>query len=241
MVWKIVKKYFPLLFILTLLFLFYLLDFNRFFSFNYLKEQRMELLSWVEKYPIRAPMLYMLTYAFLTAISFPGGAFFTIFGGFLFGQPFSTLYVVIGATIGACTIFLAAQTAFRDLFRQFVLPYLGRMEKELSTNAVSYLFFLRLVPLFPFWIVNIAPAFFDIPLRTFFITTFFGIIPGTFVFTQAGVGLGAILDQGERFSLQAILNPQVKIALFALGVFALIPILLRKLKLSKEKDSAHKE
>jgi uncharacterized membrane protein YdjX (TVP38/TMEM64 family) len=95
---------------------------------------------------------------------------------------------------------------------------------------VSYLLFLRLVPLFPFWLVNLAPAFLGIPLRTFVWTTFIGIIPGAFVFAQAGAGLGAILDSNQGLSINGIFNWQVKIALIALGIFALIPILVKKIR-----------
>ena len=91
-------------------------------------------------------------------------------------------------------------------------------------------FFLRLVPLFPFWLVNLAPAFLGVSLKTFVWTTFIGIIPGTFVFAQAGAGLGAILDSDQGFSIQGVFNWQVKIALIALGIFALIPIIVKKFK-----------
>ena len=96
--------------------------------------------------------------------------------------------------------------------------------------------FLRFVPLFPFWIVNIAPAFFGVRLRTFVWTTLVGIAPGSFVFTLAGAGLETIFDTNQPFSISAIFNTQMKIALSLLGVFALVPILIKKIKKSRDRN-----
>ena len=97
------------------------------------------------------------------------------------------------------------------------------MEMGFQKNAVSYMLFLRLFPVFPFWLVNLAPSIFGIPLWTFFWTTAIGIIPATYVFTQIGQGLGAVFDTQGAFSIDAVLNRDVKIALCALGIFVLLP------------------
>jgi uncharacterized membrane protein YdjX (TVP38/TMEM64 family) len=104
------------------------------------------------------------------------------------------------------------------------------MEKGFNENAASYMLFLRFVPLFPFWVVNLAPAFFGVPLRTFLWTTFIGIIPGSFVFTLAGSGLEKVFEMGQDFSLGALFNTELKIALSLLGVLALVPILVKKFR-----------
>jgi uncharacterized membrane protein YdjX (TVP38/TMEM64 family) len=143
--------------------------------------------------------------------------------------------VLIGATIGATLLFLAARTALGESLRKKAGPLLTKMEKGFKENAVSYLLFLRFVPLFPFWLVNLAPAFFNVPLRTFVWTTAVGILPGAFVFTQAGAGLNAIFENEGVFSVHTILNTQLKIALVCLGIFALIPVAIKKYRARKTK------
>jgi len=103
------------------------------------------------------------------------------------------------------------------------------MRNGFQKNAASYFLFFRLVPPFPFWLVNLAPAFLGVSMWTFVWTTFVGIIPGAFVFTQAGAGLGEILKQNQELSLSTLFNFQVKVALIALGFFALLPIFIKKL------------
>ena len=103
------------------------------------------------------------------------------------------------------------------------------MRKGFQENAASYLLFLRFVPLFPFWAVNVVPAFLEVPLKTFAWTTCVGIIPGAFALTQAGAGLGALLDSGKALSLDALFNRQIQVALIALGLFALLPVVIKKM------------
>lgn len=227
------KKLLPLLIIITLMALAYALGLEKWLTFENLKAHHSAMKTFVAEHPIATPLLYIALYIVMTALSIPGGALLSVTGGFLFPQPWSTLYVVIGATIGASFIFLAARTALAEFLFKKAGPLLKKMQKGFEDNAVSYMFFLRLIPLFPFWLVNIAPAFFGVKFRTYFWTTCLGIIPGAFVFTQAGVGLGAILESGDSFSLETIFNWQIRIALIALALFALIPVVYKKFKHKK--------
>lgn len=225
-----IKKWIPLFIIIVLMAIAYFSGILRYFSFDTLKMHRQALVALVSAHWFLSSLLFILLYIVVAALSLPIGVFISLIGGFLFPQPYSTLYIVIGATIGASLIFLAARTALGDLLKKKAGGLLTKIETGFRENGVSYLLFLRLVPLFPFWLVNIAPAFLGVSLRTFVWTTFVGIIPGSFVFAQAGEGLGAILDSGEGFSLKGIFNWQVRIALIALGIFALIPIVVKKLR-----------
>ncbi len=227
---KKLLKWFPLVLLLILMALAYFFDLPNYLSFETLKAHRQKITQFVEAHWLITPFLFIAIYIVVTALSLPVGIFLSLLGGFLFKQPFSTLYVVIGATLGACLIFLIAKTSVGNFLREKAGKRLKKMEKEFQENGVSYLLFLRFVPLFPFWLVNIAPAFFGISLITFAWTTFVGITPGAFVFTQAGTGLGAILDVGKEFSLEAVFNWQIRIALLALGIFALIPVIVKKIK-----------
>ncbi len=225
-----IKKWIPLLVIVTLMIIAYFSGILHYFTFEKLQMHRHTIVAFVSEHWLLSPLLFILLYIIIAALSLPVGAFLSLIGGFLFPQPFSTLYIVIGATIGASLIFLAAKTAIGDLLKKKAGRLLTKIETGFRENGISYLLFLRLVPLFPFWLVNLAPAFLGVPLRTFVWTTFIGIIPGTFVFAQVGAGLGAILDSNQGFSIHGIFNWQVKIALIALGVFALIPIVIKKMK-----------
>lgn len=202
----------------------------RFLSFDSLKHAHHELQAYVGAHPILTPFLFIAIYIASTALSVPGGVFLSLIGGFLFPQPLSTLYVLIGATIGATLLFLAAKTALGESLYKKAGPLLKKLKTGFHKNVASYLLFLRFVPLFPFWLVNLAPAFFNVRLWTYVWTTFVGILPGAFVFTQAGRGLSAVFEAQGELSLNAIFNTQIKIALLCLAFFALIPVLIKKLK-----------
>lgn len=207
----------------------YAFGLTKYLTFASLQEHQRALDNIADAHRLLAPLLFIGLYIAVAALSLPVAIFVSILGGFLFAQPFCTIYIVIGGTIGACIVFLAARTAVGDLLRKKAGPHMERMKKEFLENGVSYLLFLRFVPLFPFWLVNLAPAFFGVRLWTFCWTTLIGIIPGGFVSSQAGRGLRAILDSGESFSIHSIFNTQVKIALFALAIFALLPVIIKKL------------
>lgn len=227
---KNIVKYLPILIIFLGMASIYFSGVYHYLSLDYLRMYDKSLKEFVEMHPIAVPIAFCLVYIISTTLSVPGAVFLTLLGGYLFPQPFSTIYVVFSATCGATLIFLAARTAFKEILRKKAGPFLQKMEKGFQENAVSYLLFLRFVPLFPFWLVNIAPAFFEVSLITFAWTTLVGIFPGTLVFTLAGGGLENILKNNETFSISTIFNAQIKIALVLLGIIALVPITWKKLK-----------
>ncbi len=224
------KKWLPLLLIITLMMIAIFSGILHYFTFDNLRMHRQAIVAFVSEHWFLSPLLFTLLYIMISALSLPIGVFLSLLGGFLFPQPFSTLYIVIGATVGGSLMFLAAKTAAKDLLKKRGGKLLTKIKTGFHENGVNYLLFLRLFPFFPFWLVNLVPAFLGVSLRTFIWTTFIGIIPGTFVFTQVGAGLGSILDSNESFSIHCIFNMQVNIALIALGLLALIPIVVKKCK-----------
>jgi uncharacterized membrane protein YdjX (TVP38/TMEM64 family) len=209
---------------------FFGLGLHKYLTFEQLRLHRGELMTFVAGMPVKALLLFVLAYAAATALSLPGGVILTLTGGFLFGVWQGTAAVVIGATIGATALFLAARSALGDLLRAKAGPWLAKMEAGFKEDALSYLLILRLIPAFPFFVVNLVPAFLGVSLRTFVVATFLGIIPGTFVFASIGAGLGSIFDQMEAFSLKGALTPQVITALVGLAVLSLIPVAYKKIK-----------
>jgi uncharacterized membrane protein YdjX (TVP38/TMEM64 family) len=141
--------------------------------------------------------------------------------GFVFGRWVGTVLAVLAATIGATIVFLAARYIFADAARKRLGALGEKINAGFTKNAFSYLLFLRLVPVFPFFLVNLAPAFTSIPLRTYVLGTFLGIIPGTFVFVNLGQTLGRI------DSLQGLVSGETLGAFALLGLFALVPVALR--------------
>lgn len=205
-------------------------DLHRFLSFEVLREHRAALLDFVAAQRLAAAAAYMALYALTIALSVPSGVILTVAGGFLFGALLGTVYTTLAATVGAAAVFLAARTAFGDALRRRAGPFVRRMEVGFREDAFSYLLILRLVPLFPFWLVNLVPAFLGVPTRTFVLATLLGIVPGTLVFSTVGAGLGSVFDRGESFSAASVLTPEVVAALVGLALLALVPVAYRRLR-----------
>ena len=208
-------------------------DVGQYISFEALKENREWLLAQVEQRAVAAALVFMTVYALTTAFSIPGGAVLTVLGGFLFGTWLGMFYVVFGATLGAIAVFLAARTALGAILRARVGGALNRMERGFRENALSYMLVLRLIPVFPFWLVNLVPAFFGVRLGTYVVTTLVGIVPGTVVYTSVGNGLGATLDAGADPDLGAIFQPAVFLPLVGLGLLSLVPVVYKRIKARK--------
>ena len=169
---------------------------------------------------------YIVIYAAATTFIIPGSAL-TIAGGFLFGLYFGSIGTVIGATVGASILFFAAKTSIGSILREIAGPFLNKMEKGFNEDALSYMFALRLIPLFPFAVVNIAPGLLGAKYRDYLITTFFGIIPGTIAYTWIGAAIKGTLLAGGEVNIRA-LGSNFLPAFVALGVVALIPVVYKK-------------
>ncbi|MFT5182624.1 MAG: putative membrane protein YdjX (TVP38/TMEM64 family) [Alphaproteobacteria bacterium] len=207
---------------------FFAFDLNTYVSIDSLKSHREVLREFVNQNGVLAAFLFGAVYAVVVAFSLPGGAVMTIAGGFLFGWLGGGLIVVVGATIGATALFLIARTAIGGFLESKAGPFLLKMEDGFRQNALSYLLVLRLIPIFPFWLVNLVPAFLGVSTTTYITATFFGIIPGTFVYASVGNGLGALFDAGDDPDLGIIFEPQFLAPLLGLAVLAIIPVVYKK-------------
>lgn len=177
-----------------------------------------------------APLGFFAAYVLIAAFSLPGAGIASIVGGYLFGRVLGTGYVVAAATVGATLLFLVAKSALGDLLRRRAGPAIERLEAGFQENALSYLLVLRLIPVFPFFIVNLVPAFLGVPLRTFAIGTLLGIVPGAFVYASLGAGLESAIGQGEEIVLAGVLTAEVVTALVGLAILALLPVLYKSFK-----------
>jgi uncharacterized membrane protein YdjX (TVP38/TMEM64 family) len=193
---------------------------HKYLSFAALSENRDWLCSLVKSWGIVAALLYVAVYSLLVALSVPGAAVLTIAGGFLFGTWLGALCAVIGATLGATMIFLAARAGLGGL-AQRAGRFIGKLEAGFRADAFNYLLVLRLVPIFPFWLVNLVPALVGVRLTTYVLATFLGIIPGTFVYASIGNGLGDVVEEPD---LRILFKPSVLVPIVGLALLALIPV-----------------
>ena len=192
----------------------------RYLTFSALAENRDWLCGLVQRWGFVATFVYAGLYAMLVALSIPGAAILTIAGGFLFGTWLGGSCAVIGATLGATAVFLAARAGLGGL-AQRAGRFVGKLEAGFRKDAFNYLLVLRLVPIFPFWLVNLVPALVGVRLRIFVLATFLGIIPGTFVYASLGNGLGAVVDEPD---LSIVFRPSVLAPIVGLALLALVPL-----------------
>ncbi|MDF1687083.1 MAG: TVP38/TMEM64 family protein [Parvibaculaceae bacterium] len=226
----------PILVLIAGLGAFFWFDLDAYLSLEVLRENRAGLGVWVAENAVLAAVVYILIYTVLVALSVPGALVATLTGGLLFGTVFGGLYTVIGATAGATIIFLAAKTALGDMLRAKASGAILKMEEGFRENAFSYMMVLRLVPAFPFFLVNLAPAFLGVKLRTYVVATFLGIIPGTFVFASVGNGLGALFEKGQDPDLGIIFAPEILLPIIGLALLSLLPVAYKRF--TNKKDPA---
>ena len=197
-------------------------------SFERLAENRDALRGWTGANPVLAGLVYAAVYAAATAASLPIGTVLTLAGGFVFGTWFGGALTVAAASLGATLIFLAARSALADYFEARLGDVARRMRDRFADNAFAYILALRLAPIFPFVVVNVAPALVGVRLVPYVAATMIGIIPGTFVYASVGAGLDAIIAAGEEPDLAIVFKPEVLIPLLLLATLAVAPTLWRR-------------
>jgi len=207
--------------------LFVALGGGRYLSFAALAANREWLVAAVAQAGTTAAVAFILTYAGLVALSFPAAELLTIAGGFLFGRWLGAAYAVIGATIGATLVFLAARAGLAGLAAR-AGPWAERLAAGFRRNSFNYLLVLRLIPLFPFWLVNLAAGAAGLPLRVYILGTLIGILPATFIYANLGTGLGAVIAEGRSPDFALLLHPGLLLPILALAALALLPLLYQR-------------
>ncbi len=203
---------------------FFALGGQHYLSLETIKANRDALLQFTHQHFVAALVCAFVLYVTAVALSLPGALLLSLTVGFVFGRWVGTALAVVAATTGATIVFLAARYIVADAARQRLGAWGEKINAGFTAGAFNYMLFLRLVPVFPFFLVNLAPAFTSIPLRTYFLATLVGIIPGTFVFVNLGETLGRIE------SLQGLVSVETLGAFALLGVLALVPILVKRFK-----------
>ena len=202
-------------------------------SFQALSENRETLETFRDSHYLQAVLVFIFIYIVIVAFSIPGATVVTLTGGFLFGTFPGVFFNVLGATIGAVLIFMAVRIGFGSRLMAKMEASGGgwrKVKDELDNSQWSILFFIRLVPVIPFFVANIIPGLAGVPLSRFVISTFLGIPPGGLVYTSVGAGMGALLDRGETPDLGVIFEPQILLPLLGLSALSLLPVAVRHLK-----------
>lgn len=202
-------------------------------SFDTLARHRDSLLAFRESHFAFASLAFVAAYITIVGFSLPGATVATLTGGFLFGLFPGVLYNVGGATLGAIVVFLAARAGFGADVAARIEGSGGaaaRLQHALRENEWSALLIMRLVPGVPFFVANLLPAFVGTSVLRFAVTTFVGIIPGTFVFTSVGAGLGEVFARGETPDLSILFAPHVLGPMLGLAALSAVPILMKRFK-----------
>jgi uncharacterized membrane protein YdjX (TVP38/TMEM64 family) len=218
------KKYLPLIVLAVVLAVVLASGITKYLGLSTLKENGAELRAFIAANALLALVIYVGVYALATAISIPGAAILTLAGGYLFGTWVGGVATVIGATIGAVMIFYAVRTSLGASLRARAEASGGRLKAVIDgvrDGAFGYILTLRLIPLAPFWLVNVAAALAHAPLGAYALATFIGIIPGTFIFCGIGAGIGEVLARDGTPDLGIIFEPKVFLPLLALGLLTL--------------------
>ena len=202
---------------------FFYFDADRYLTLETIKANRDRLLDYTQAHYLTAVVLFITLYCLQTTFSLPGAALFTLAGGFLFGSLAGMLYANLGATSGATLAFLVSRYLLHDWVEAKFGQRLGAVQEGFSKNAFAYLITLRLIPIFPFFLINLLSGLTRITVGTFVVATAIGIVPGSFVYAYAGRQLGRIN------SLHEIASPQVLLAFTLLGLLALAPSFYRRL------------
>ncbi|GFO81339.1 MAG: TVP38/TMEM64 family protein [Methyloceanibacter sp.] len=244
------KRWWPLLLLASVSVIVVAMGWHRYLTLEQLAQNRESLRALIDGNYALALAAFAALYAISVALSIPGGVVLTVAGGFLFGWLAGGVVSILAATAGATVVYLVARTTLRDVLIAKAGPRLQRFAEGFREDAVNYLLFLRLVPVFPFWLVNLAPGLLGVGFWTYVLTTFVGIVPGTFAFSLAGNGLGSVFDAqqaayesclanaggaGQESCVYgidpgALLTTEVLVAIAALGVVSVIPVVAKKFR-----------
>jgi uncharacterized membrane protein YdjX (TVP38/TMEM64 family) len=192
-----------------------------------LQAQGAALQAYAAAHPVKCAIFYVALYVATVSISLPGALILSLTGGFLFGPIGGGAAAVTGATGGSTVVYFVCRTAFGNFLRQKPGALLTRIEEGFQNDAFAYLLTLRLIPAFPLLLVNVASGLMNIPVRTYLLASFLGMVPSSFVYAGIGAGLGHIFASGEPVTLHTLFSPRIYLPIVAMGALALLPPLWR--------------
>lgn len=225
-------RFAPIAIILAGLLLGYALGWQERLSLQSLAEDRGTLKQLVSDNPVLAPLTFVALYALAVAFSFPAAAMLTVISGFLFGWLTGAFYAITAATTGGTVLFLAARTAFGGYLRDRSGNVAARLAQDFERDAFSYILVLRLAPFIPFAVASVAPALFNVRLKTFVAATMLGALPGAFAYAWLGRGLDSVfiaaLAAGKNVAVSDLITTEITVAFLTLTLVAALATIVRK-------------
>jgi len=218
------KRYLPLLILVIAVVAVFASGVTRYLNIESLQTHEAALRGFVGDNLILALVTFVAVYAVATAVSLPGALILTLTGGYLFGTWIGGSATVVGATLGAVLVFYAVRTSLGEALRRRAEASGGKLKAVIDgveAGAFGYILTLRLVPLAPFWLVNIAAALAHAPIRAYALATFLGIMPATFIYSGIGAGIGDLIARGETPDAGVIFEPKILVPLVGLGLLSL--------------------
>ncbi len=228
-IFSVLRRWF-LLGCLTLLFiLFYYFRLHQYLSFDVIQSYQLIIKEWTMLHAVLAVSLYLLFFILMIACGIPGASILTVVGGFLFGS-IAIFYSILATTLGGLLLFLAIRTAFGASIAAKSSGWIKKMEHGFQKNAFNYLLSLRLMPIFPCWISNIAAGALNVPIPTFLIATLLGITPAAIIYVMAGQGLNQFFASGKTPDFNLLLTPSLFFPLLGLAMLSLFPVFYKGIK-----------
>jgi uncharacterized membrane protein YdjX (TVP38/TMEM64 family) len=227
---SVLRRYWPIALLLALIAGAWASGLTRHISWATLASHQAMLIAWVAAHPFIAPASYMLIYAAAVLLSLPEAAVLTVAAGLLFGTVSGGILAVAGSSAGAIALFLAVRYHLAEVIANRRGRFLDAIRRGLRHDGFSYLLAIRLLPAFPFWLVNLAAALSGMRLLPYAAATVLGIMPATFVYASIGAGLGDVLSTGGRPDLTVVFSPRVLGPLLGLAALSLLPVAWRRWK-----------
>lgn len=222
------KRLIPFILLVCAIIVIYITDLHRELSFDRLRDEQARVTEYVHAHPFLAPLIFLGIYIASVILIIPDSTILSFLAGMIFDVPAALFYVVISETIGGVIFFAIFHGAFGQLMRKREKPLLNKMRKEFRTHSASYLLFLRLSHIIPFWLTNVSAAYFKVPYWTFTWTCFVGVIPLNYILVEAGHSVAKVFAADKKITFSDVFTLQTKLALVALGLLALLPILYKK-------------
>lgn len=223
-----IKRLIPFVMLLLLIILVYVFNGHEFFTLGWLRKEELNLNWYVHNHRILSVLIYLVFYIGSVCLIIPDSTILTLLGGLVFPLPLAIVYAVLAETIGATAFFWIFQSAFGTRLLKRERPILSKLRRGFQEHEISYLLFLRISHVIPFWCTNVAAAYFKVNRWTFVWTTFLGVLPLTTILTYAGHSLHVLFAQNTKLKISDIFTTEIKIALIALGIIALCPIIYKK-------------
>lgn len=226
-----IRRFLPLAILIAAIVAAFASGATRFLNLEALQTHEAALRGFVDENRLLAIAAFIAVYAIATAVSLPGAVILTLAGGYLFGTWVGGASTVVGATVGAILVYYVVQTSLGEALRAKAEADGGRLKTIIDgvrEGAFGYVLTLRLIPLAPFWLVNVAAALANAPLKAYALATLIGIMPATFIYSGVGAGIGAVIARGETPDLGVIFEPQVLLPLVALGLLSLATTLYQR-------------